>query len=156
MIFPLDVRQRFGQWMAFATISIRAPQYRIRPVILWVLVDTGSPWTAITPNDAFLLKIPIKALSKDDEFPTIQFAACKFWRLLMKNISVHIRDDARKVIAVNMPSTTVLEPMKTIPPEEFKGIPSVLGCDFLTINKLSLHFDPAKKVAFLEKRLEGE
>jgi len=47
------------------------------------------------------------------------------------------------------PPITVLSPTKKISPEEFRGVPSGLGDDFLTTEGFSLHFDPRKEEAFL-------
>lgn len=74
MKIPLKIRMRFGQPMAFAFIGIRAPKYRIRPKPILTLVDTGSPWTAITPYDAMMLNLPLSALKAATDYPTIVFA----------------------------------------------------------------------------------
>ncbi|MCS4540944.1 MAG: hypothetical protein HY929_01265 [Euryarchaeota archaeon] len=141
---------RFNQPMPFAFISIRTLRYRIRPMPLWVLVDTGSPWTSITPYDAMMLKIQ-EPLKRATDYPEILFAGQKFWRLLLTDVSLRLKDETENVVAFDLPSITILKPTKKISSEEFKGIPSVLGIDFMSMKELYLHFNPNKGEAFLGK-----
>ena len=151
MKVPLRVRTRFGQPMLFFFISIRAPKYHIRPAPVEVLVDTGSPWVAIAPKDSARLNIPIKALERASEHPRIAFAGYSFWRYLMRDVTLHFRDEEENIIAMDLPSISVLTPIVKAPPSEIKHIPSVLGNDFLGVGSFSLRFDPSKNIAFLEK-----
>lgn len=48
-----------------------------------------------------------------------------------------------------MPSISILTPTKKLSPEEFKGIYSVLGVDFMNAKGFDLHFDPSKGEASL-------
>jgi hypothetical protein len=116
---------------------------------LWVLVDTGSPWIAITPHDAMMLNIPFPALKKATEFPTIVFAGHKFQRLLLTDVALRARNETGEIVTFDLPSISILSPTKETPLEEFKGIPSVLGADFLNTKGLCLHFNPSKTEAFL-------
>lgn len=149
MKIPLSVRMRFDQPMPFAFIGLRSHKYHIRPMPIWVLVDTGSPWTAITPHDAMKLTISTSALKVDTKYPKIMFAGDKFWRLILPDVGLRIRDETGKTITFDLPSISVLSPMRKIPPEEFRGIPSVLGNDFLNTKGFYLHFNPSKGEAFL-------
>ena len=145
------MRKRFGQPMPFIFIKVLAPKYRIRPVPIELLVDTGSPWIAISPKDSTVLNIPIPALKKASEYPEVSLAGYKFWRFLMKDVSIHLRDEAEKMVPIDLSSISVLVPTKTPFPDEIKHIPSVLGDDFLMNGRFSLHFDPNKGAAFLER-----
>lgn len=149
MKIPLKIRMRFNQPMPFAFVGIRAPRYRIRPMPLWTLVDTGSPWTAITPYDAMMSNVPIPALKRAIDYTELVFAGHKFWRLLLSDVSLRLRDETGKVAPFDLPSITILDPTRKISPEEFKGIPSVLGTDFIDTKKFCLHFNPSKGEAFL-------
>ncbi len=149
MKIPLNIRVRFDQRMPFAFIGLRSHSYHIRPMPIWVLVDTGSPWTTITPHNAMKLNIPTSALKVDTKYSKIVFAGNKFWRLILPNVGLRIRDETGKTITFDLPSISVLKPTKKIPPEEFRGIPSVLGNDFLNIKGFYLHFNPSKEKAFL-------
>ena len=127
MKIPLMIRTRFGQPMPFLFIGIRAPKYRVRPMPICVLVDTGSPWAAITPYDAMILNIPSSALKGATEFPIAVLAGYKFRRLLLENVALRARDETGEVTTFDLPSITILDPTKKIPPEEFRQIPSVFG-----------------------------
>jgi hypothetical protein len=73
--------------MPFTSIGIKAPpHYRIRPMMLFALIDTGSPWIAITPMGASLLNIPSKSLSLA-KYPQIVFAGYKFDRVSMEDVA---------------------------------------------------------------------
>ena len=140
---------RYNQPMPFTFIGIRATRYRIRPVPLMVLVDTGSPWTAITPFDAMILNVPIRSLERATDYPEFVFGGYKFWRLLLSDVSLRLRDETGKVVTFDLPSITIMNPTKSISVEEFKGIPSVLGADFINTKGFCLYFNPSKGEAFL-------
>lgn len=149
MKIPLRIRKQFDELMAFVTATVRAPHIR-RPLPIEFLVDTGSPWIAIAPKDAKKTNIPIHALKKSTKFVTILFAGSKFWRYLLENASVYLVDEIGDIVRIHLPMVSVLWPTRG-KPEEFDSIPSVLGCDFITLGEFQLHFNPAKMIAFLEK-----
>lgn len=76
MKVPLRVIRKFGQYMPYVSITIRAP--RVRPIPVEALVDTGSPWIAITPKDILRLNISIKRLRKATDFPEVSLGGHKF------------------------------------------------------------------------------
>jgi hypothetical protein len=151
MKIPLRIRKQFDELMAFVNVTIRAPHIR-RPASTELLVDTGSPWISIAPRDVRRLNIPISALRKPQKFVAILFAGSKFWRYLLENATVYMIDETGKIVNVQLPTVSVLWPTKG-KPEEFDSIPSVLGCDFLTIGDFQLHFDLSKMTAFLERKI---
>lgn len=152
MRFSLKVRERYGQLAPFVSIALRAPAgYRLRPMRLSALLDTGSPWTAITPMGDIMLNIPSKALKQASEFPIVRFANYKFNRYLMENVSISLVNEKKKAISFSTPSVSVLKPTTKINPNEFKDVPAILGCDFLIHNKLTLHCNLNKGVAYLEE-----
>ena len=135
--------------MAFAFISIRTPKYHIRPMPIWTLIDTGSPWTSITPYDAMMLKIPLSVLKPNRKYPYVLFASHKFERLSLTHITLRLKNDAGEIVSFDLPSISVLKPTKKISLDVFKGIPSVLGIDFININKFQLYFDPSQEESYL-------
>lgn len=147
MRVPLRLRRPFDEWWAFAFITIRAP--RVRPLPIEVLVDTGSPWIAITPKDILRLNISIKHLKKATKYVTVSLGGHKFWRYQLRG-TVHIKNEEGKVIDVNLPISMLWPTVKKWP-NVIKHIPSILGSDFLRVGKFSLHFNPSKEIAFLEK-----
>ena len=149
MKIPLRIIRRFGQPMPFILITIKAP--RVSPMPIEALVDTGSPWIAITPRDILRLNLSIKRLRRAKEYPMVSLAGYKFQRYELQG-SVRVKDEERRVLDVNLP-ISVLWPTKKKMPEEVKHIPSVLGIDFLIAGKFHLYFDPNKRIAFLEKEI---
>lgn len=137
--------------MLFAFVSISAHKLRIRRKPIWTLIDTGSPWVALTPPDSLMLNVPLSALRTAPEYPIVNFGAYKFRRLLLKDVSIIMRDEARRTVSLGISSITVLKPTKKMPSGKFKSLPSVLGVDFIRENNLELHFSPAKNEAFLHK-----
>jgi predicted aspartyl protease len=121
-----------------------------RPVLIKFLVDTGSPWMAISPQDAIKMNIPVSRLPKAAKYKVIIFANNKFERRLLSNVDLYLKNEKGETIKINSKSTSVLNSTKILS-EEDKHIPSVLGCDFLTINKFRLVFNPSNKEGFFEK-----
>jgi hypothetical protein len=149
MKIPLRTHKQFDELMISVTATIKAPHIR-RPLPLEFLVDTGSPWIALAPRDVKKTNIPISALKKPTKFVTILFAGAKFWRYLLGNASVYLVNELGNMVKIDLPTVSVLWPTKG-KSEEFDCIPSVLGCDFITLGGFHLHFDPSNLIAFLEK-----
>jgi len=135
--------------MAFATFVLKAPHIRLLPI--FALVDSGSPWTALAPMDSQFLRIPIKTLRKAQEHPKILFAGDVFRRLLLTDVELVFKDDKGDIVKFEMPSVSVLDPIAKKPVEEYKGIPSVIGVDFLRLHKMALYLNIHKNIAFLER-----
>jgi hypothetical protein len=148
---PLKLRKRFDEYMAFVSCIIRAPQYHLRLLPISALVDTGSPWTALAPMDSKILNVPIRVLRRATDHPRIMFAGDDFWRLLMHNVELSLKDQNGEIIKLELPSITVLDPIRKAQAEEYRGIPSVIGVDFMRIHKMALHLDIDKNMAFLER-----
>lgn len=149
MKIPLRVHKQFDELMISVIATVKAPQVR-RPLPLEFLVDTGSPWMAIAPRDVKKTNIPIQVLRKPTKYVTILFAGAKFWRYLLTNASVYLVDESSRIVKIDLPTVSVLWPTKGNP-AEFDSIPSVLGCDFITIGEFNLHFCPSNVTAFLER-----
>lgn len=147
MRIPLRIAKRFDQWMPFISLVVRATH--IRPIPIEALVDTGSPWIAITPKDVLRLGISIKRLKRATKYPIVSLAGHKFERYLLKG-TVFVEDEEGQIVRIDMP-ISILWPTKKRWPDEIKEIPSVLGIDFLTIGRFQLHFNPSKKIAYLER-----
>ena len=100
MKIPLLIRDRFGWPATYASVSVI--KHRLRPSKLLTLVDSGSPWTVLTPSGTKLLKVPVKSLDLATEHPRITFAGHTFQRLLLKNVNIYIMDEYKKpVLPVN-------------------------------------------------------
>ena len=71
----------------------------------------------------------------------------------MENATAYLLDESSNMVKIDLPTVSVLWPTKG-KPEEFDAIPSVLGCDFLTLGRFGLYFNPSHMMAFLEKSVE--
>lgn len=58
----------------------------------------------------------------------------------MTNVSLQVKDETGKIVSFDLPSISVLGLTKKIPLSKFKGVPSVLGIDFLMQREFYLHF----------------
>ncbi len=88
MKIPLNTRDRFGDLAPVTFIKLRAPRrFRLRPFRLETLLDTGSPWTVVTPAGYKLLNLnenQLSNLEKPDEYPNVSIGGYRFYRRLMK------------------------------------------------------------------------
>lgn len=147
MKIPLLVRTHYGKPACFASVSVI--KQRLRPSKLLALVDSGSPWTVITPSGVKLLKISIKSLPLASQYPTIWFAGYTFQRFLLKNVNIYIMDENKKPQCFNMSEISVLEPTKKVDLTRFPE-QMLIGCDFLYIHNMSLFFHPKKSIAYFK------
>lgn len=148
MKIPLVVRQRYGEWLPFGRVAIKG-----MPVGLSALVDTGSPWTVITPMGSIMLKLErlsSSRLSLPAKDHLVVFAGHSFKRYLVENLNFCMKNDEWKLVTSSKPTLGLLISPKKMEPKEFKEVPFILGCDFLRENKLTLTFNPSEQVAFLE------
>lgn len=122
------------------------------PLGFRALVDTGSPWTVITPMGAEMLKMRVRfKLDKiPQDTPDVTFAGGTF-RRYETNFEVCIKDTKKKIINFKKPNPTTLKAKGRFDYKEFKHIPIIIGCDFLEANGLILQFNPANNTAFLRR-----
>ncbi len=147
MKLPLVVRKRFGDYLPYARVAIKG-----FPLGFYALIDTGSPWTVITPMGVTMLKIrAFHNFPMPKKYSIVKFAGHEFERRLIKEIKICMKDEKGEIITFDKPTTNLLSSKRQIDPKEFKEVPIVIGCDFLRVNKFSLYFNPGKKTAFLEK-----
>jgi len=77
---PLHVRPWFGEQAVFLTFFVKGFPH-LRPISIEGLVDTGSPWLALSPQDSEALGVPIKRLSLPTENIDIRMAGLRFKRM---------------------------------------------------------------------------
>ena len=147
MKIPLRVREHYGKPACFASISLI--KKRLRPSKLLALVDSGSPWTVITPSGVKILKISIKSLELASRYPTIWFAGYTFQRFLLKNVNIYIMDENNKPQCFKMSEISVLEPTKKVDLSRFPE-QMLIGCDFLNTQNMSFFFNPNKSIAYFK------
>jgi hypothetical protein len=111
------------------------------------LVDTGSPFTVLSPTDALRLKLPITTMRTGSP---VSLAGFRFLNHPLEKANLNFKKEDGQYYQVEM-KIGVLVPTKTDKAalEAVKHIPSLIGNDFLEDHKLSLVFNPSAKVAFL-------
>ena len=131
----------------FACLTITGEKIR-RPVPIDMLVDTGSPWTVITPKEYERLKIPLRTLERASDISQVYLSGHTFWRYLLYDVTLRFRDENGKLIKVDLPLIGVLVPTKK--DREVEDIPSILGCDFLKQTCFTFVYNPCNNLAYFE------
>ncbi len=148
MKFPINVTKRYGELMPTITVGVYG-----RPISLKGLVDTGSPFTVLTPAGMALLKIRILPRRVPKEHYNIVLAGYEFKRNLMDSLPICLKTGSKKGAVFDMPDVGVLTPSKKVDikklHKDFGQVDIILGCDFIKTFNLSLYFDPSKKAAYL-------
>jgi len=145
---PLVVDKLFvDRKAAYATFFIRIQAMRVARTAVGV-VDTGSPYTTISPRDAFTFNLPISNWQKGE---TVSLAGFVFYRHPLDAI-LSFKDADRKLVHFKT-NVAVLVPTKidsqTI--SKMKDIPSLIGTDFMEDQSLSLFFDVHSDTAYFER-----
>jgi hypothetical protein len=114
------------------------------------LVDTGSPFTVLSPLDALKLKLPITTMWTGSP---VYLAGFCFLNHPLDKVRLNFKTENAQYLSIDM-KLGVLIPTKmdrkTI--NSVKHIPSLIGNDFLEDQKLTLNFDPCAKSAYLEHK----
>lgn len=129
---------------------IRSAKYRIYGRINFY-VDTGSNETFISQSDASRLQAPVNTL------PSLRHAkigGSTYELKGMKEADLYFRTEENKAEKISLPEFSVMVGTKKTAEgiEEANSIPSLMGIDFLLINKLALYFNPSINVAYLERQ----
>lgn len=113
------------------------------------LIDTGSPFTVLSPLDAMKMRLPIKSMQKG---LGVSLAGFRFFKHNLKNVSFTFKTADDGSISFQFQNLGVLVPTKINRKvlEDIKPIPSIIGNDFLEEHKLALLFNPSQKIAYLE------
>lgn len=147
MAIPLSVEKAYSdRYQAFVTYILHIPSLRVlRPVR--ALIDSGSPFTVISPMDALASQLPLSHWQKGE---ILSIAGSKFFRHRIENATMNFRDDKDAVVSFNR-YVDVLVPTKlnkaTL--DEVDDIPSIIGNDFLEELKLTF-FSPGTQTGCLQ------
>lgn len=137
----------------FVTFTILKPFVKT----IDALIDTGSPFTVLSPRDAIASRLPITKMRSG---PSVGLAGHHFLNHPIKNVTIHFKAVEGESLEIVLPSLGVLVPTKIDEKiwREIKDIPTILGNYFLEDHGLSLHFNPRDRIAYLEipKRHENE
>lgn len=122
---------------------------------LEALVDTGSPFTALSPRDTVRLQIPLSRLDRHPELLSISFAGIDFIPRLAKGAEFIFRDKDGEEHEIKHEPLYVLEPTTLRSKWEEKGafrLPNVIGMDFIKKWRIKPHLDPYLNEFALEFR----
>jgi len=137
-----------GKLFPFVTLVLVAKRPAItRPMV--ALIDTGSPFTVLSPKDVMSSRLPITRMQSGE---TVGLAGFRFFNHPIKNVTLNFRTEEGKRLEVSLPSIGALIPTKIDKKTlgEVKDIPSILGNDFLEDQKFALYFNPSTQTAYLE------
>lgn len=118
-----------------------------------VLLDTGSPFTVITPKDFLRTRLSLLD-GKTQGLMTCKLAGFTFYRKpIATKITYRFLSEEDKVIEIEYPNAEFLIPAKRedVDAPGLKSIPSIIGVDFLRYNDFTFTFNPNKKIVYLEK-----
>ena len=145
MIIPLKVYFFAGGQRAIANLLIRSKELKIFAPVE-AIVDTGSPLTILGGNDIKKFRISSLALNKlESRKEPVGLGGGEVKTKILDNTNIKIGS----YLECDMPIQVVVENVSGKPQ------PTVLGVDFLIKNKLSLFFNPDKRVAYFEKEDEN-
>lgn len=116
------------------------------------LIDTGSPFTVISPREGLRFRYPLKQMSRQNA-ATVQLAGFKFKRYpLGAGVSLTVEDDSRNPINLAYAGMSLLTPTKCDDTnlKACKHIPSIIGVDFMTSKDATLVYNPRRNIAFFE------
>ncbi|HLD19103.1 MAG TPA: aspartyl protease family protein [Candidatus Nanoarchaeia archaeon] len=126
-------------------VTIRSEKYRVPYSQVIFLVDTGSTLTFLSPDDASRLHIPVSSLMA---FHHVQVGGTMIELSKMNKVELILKD--AKGIIVKPIVIEELNVGKMVRKNKILGVPSILGLDFLLDNRLSFHYLPSEKIAYLE------
>lgn len=127
------------------SVSAKSPPVRCSTM---ALIDTGSPFTGISPKDAAVSRIKMKG-ARGKPF---QLAGHKFVALPLKGAEIRFRSEDGKILSYDYEDMTAFIPTKTDKQtmREVQNIPGIIGTDLLETLGFILFFDAKSEVAYLE------
>lgn len=141
---PLDITQDEPHKGLISTVALVRGPYRIFGSVKF-FIDTGSSISFISEGDAKRMNIPFKILEFKDRTAVggvpIMLAEIKSITFSFKTEEGFLPITSQKIYVSRILSTKA----------EVPYYPSIIGVNFLEINKLRLVYSPFEKIAFLEK-----
>ena len=150
--FIYKIPGTFRKWakgiLPHFSCTIKVGNFHIRTN---VLLDTGSPFTTISPKDYKRTRLKI---GKSHQ-ATCLLAGVKFSRVsIPKGVQYKFLNDKGKVITLYSDDTVFLVPIQKQNEKMVQSIPSILGIDFLKSNGLRFVTEPDSDIAYIEGDLE--
>lgn len=148
MRIPLSVQNFYsGRKVVFANFFIRIPSMRVSRQHTAV-VDSGSPFTAISTRDALAFGLPLKHWQSGT---VTRLAGSKFYKHDLEG-TLSFRDSEDKIVQFRS-DLIALIPTKTdeVTLREVQDIPSLIGTDSLEDNSLTFVYNPSTLTAYFER-----
>lgn len=124
---------------------IRSKTYRAHGIVKF-FVDTGSPKTFLSENDAKRLNIPHSKLETEEDQAIMGASRLSFGALKEINLSIIQPENKRANFDLeHFLVAKSISTMKYSNPES-----SIIGLDFLREHSLTLYCDVKNKIAYLE------
>lgn len=116
-------------------------------------IDTGSPNTNICSVELEKIGLSLKHLIDKDDFKPILLGGAKHKGHVLRTPVEFKFKCGKEIISLNSPTVYVLLPFRgdKIGIKQSRGIPNIIGVDFLQHHNLGLYFNPSKNIAYLEK-----
>lgn len=113
------------------------------------IVDTGSPYTVLSPNEVFGSRLPIRTMRRGE---TVTLAGFRFFKYPINNVGMNFRTETDELFKGTLSYISALVPTKIDKKTlgDVRHIPNIIGHDFLEENKLSFYFNPCAKITYLE------
>lgn len=116
------------------------------PIPVSFIVDTGSPFTFVDEFNSAKVRIFTKNLTFDRD---ALMGGTKVAMYKAGNVVIKFRDEANGLFEIKFNEMKVAQTEWTRREAIYSGA-SILGLDFFLENKLSLHVNPAKNIAYIE------
>lgn len=138
------------------TISVGAEDAGLRSIINFNMfgphffglitgfIDTGSPITIIGCRDSIKLNIPETMLKPIEAKPIIGMGGKKLMLKKLERGTISFGTDNNERFSIKMPIYVDVDRSNQ------NSNPTVIGMDFLFINKFKFFVDPANKIAYIE------
>lgn len=116
-----------------------------------MMIDTGSPFTVISPKDLLRFRIPLKRYTRVPG-ASVKIAGFNFKTHQMEETGVTFRTENKNPISLKSSVFSMMTPTKWDKKisKDIQAIPSILGTDFREDHEAALYFDPSTKTAYLE------
>ena len=147
---PLQIRKFVAeQKMLFLPVLLH---HKLVSGNVQFLIDTGSPFTVLSPREGIRFRYQLKELSRKPS-AVVQLAGFKFKRFpLNDSVTFTFIDETGTPQSTNYSNLQLLSPTKvderTL--KECQHIPSIIGIDFLEDKGITLIYNPSRNSAFLE------
>ncbi len=148
----MQIPLQFSNERIIAVPIIWAKKYRIAPKPQRFIVDTGSPYTLLMQGDAARLGVPLNSLKYSK---TTRLGGTKYNLFELSNVQLNFRDEKESLFVMHLEKIYIAQTTRVTDDakREADSLPSILGIDLMTSQKLTLVFSPHKNEAYFQKEV---